>query len=642
MADGVIDLENVLVNGLRPFSDMHRNAEYAEVFTNLLPTERRARPLVLPTQPGVGSVDWPYSQAAKLTKHWLVLGRQGVTGRYNGTLDAPGLIEAPVLYKAEAPTGEAATNPTFTGAAAPWTLGANWHYDTNAIHHHTGAVEAVTQACLTVGRMYKVTVIVTRATAGSFTVSAGTTASAAISTAGTHVLYLACAGNTTLSITPLTTFDGEITSCSALYVIPLSLAGTPNTVGPWDCAAFADKIYFLANGEALLWQMPSNDNEFLVGVDQNTVSSVVNFFGRLVFLGIDPAFSINSEWTDLFNHWKATTHFPGRYKDLVMDENMAVGTNWIAWSEPGGGDVDIPYAAFLAMFGYPDQAAYTKYKEVIYTLVESGLMGFLPLTNTGPIHRGFINGGNELAVYGTQGVSRLKWTEQGFVEVPEFNQYGGHAHGIQFRGCVGGDNIQQGYITRTGKWCFVSSKGVEEVGYEEFLNGITNGLTVVTYDPLEGHFFISDGVSCYVRTRTGLGKSGAVKPTCVFRHEGYDGLLGWRTLLADPQAVAIQTGILDSGQRGVFETTFVRLATTDTTPAGWTVALDHRMDKAAAFTRSTPVAVDGRGVARIKIPWTEHKIVLAATDRTLVDLDRIEDVFRPLDSGGKTNLRSLD
>lgn len=99
----------------------------------------------------------------------------------------------------------------------------------------------------------------------------------------------------------------------------------------------------------------------------------------------------------------------------------------------------------------------------------------------------------------------------------------------------------------------------------------------------------------------------------------------------------IITEAFDGGNRDVKQVSFVRLATTDTDATGWQVAIDWRMDKSTAWQRTSYVTCDARGVARVKSPGVEFRIVCKAADRTLVDLDRIDVEMVK----GKMNLRAV-
>ena len=100
-------------------------------------------------------------------------------------------------------------------ADASWTKGANWTIPTPYALHAAGSTETLSQAAiLVVGNTYATRIVVSSATAGTVTVSAGTTAGTARGN-GDFTETLLCAGNTTLSITPTADFDGRVSLVKA-------------------------------------------------------------------------------------------------------------------------------------------------------------------------------------------------------------------------------------------------------------------------------------------------------------------------------------------------------------------------------------------------------------------------------------------
>lgn len=236
-------------------------------------------------------------------------------------------------------------------------------------------------------------------------------------------------------------------------------------------------------------------------------------------------------------------------------------------------------------------------------------------------------------VYATTGVSRLRMTESGYVEIPLVD------FGVIARGCAGGNDKEQIFLTEQSDLFRVEAGGaIERLNYREYMDTLTVASVVICHDPDEGYFTISDNNNGFTLTRTGLGATDAVLPTSMCRLPGYDGLAGTSVNAADPQAVAVLTDIFDGGDRAVWELQYVCIATTDTTTAGWQVQVDWRLNKNDAWTRTTAVAVDDRGRARVKVSGIEFRIYLTAANRKQVDLERIEAEMR---QGGKRKLANI-
>ena len=293
----------------------------------------------------------------------------------------------------------------------------------------------------------------------------------------------------------------------------------------------------------------------------------------------------------------------------------------------------MPFVRLMACFDTPFDIFADKLEEVIISAVEAGQMGPFPLMHTGEVMVLKVFQG-DLIAYGVNGVSRLAWTEQGYRETKLSDL------GIPGRGCVNGDEREHVFLTNQGDLCRLTSDGVEVLGYREFL-GVLAGVgaptdgndedhwyiadchVVIAFDPLERYYTISDGTTGYTLTPTGLGGSNDIMPQSMVRSYGVEGLVG-TAVEADPvTGVTLVTGIFDNGTRDVWQIETVRLATTDT-GAGWSVAIDYRFEKSAAWTRSAAVTCDDRGYARVNVSGIEFRVVCTATNRTLVDLERIE------------------
>lgn len=631
----ILDLGPALEAGLRPNAKLQTNSLYMETMKNQIPTEYRSRQPIEPEYPDgltALSMSWPHPAFHRLAKKTL---RTLETTIYDVTEATGAWSEVALnIFKGSQPTAEAAANPGFTGSAASWTVGANWAYGSNAVAHTSGATATVSQACLTIGRLYRVTVVVTACTAGNITPSCGTAAGSAISTTGTHIQYITCAANTTLALTPSSSFVGTVTTFSALWIEPQAI-----TVGGgvWHSAGFGETNWFMTNGATLVWNMPSNVNGVVQGIESSVVfQSLCNHDDRLVLAGPSGTWFSDPNWTALFEHWKMTSDRPGRSRSFVTTENMTIGTDWIIVSERGGGDLTLPYMMTLAMLGiYPDGYDFTTFKEVIYSAIENGTIIIHPVVKSGPI-RAVKAIGRDLVVYGERAVVLLTLTENGYVERDEPLV----SLGVPARGAAGGDSKINLFVTNTGYGYTWDGSNLRPLDYQEYFGAMTQANLVVSYDPEEKYFWIADGATSYCLTRKGLGESKTIVPSSVFRSPYRTALVGCHVATGEDD-VELTWNTVDGGDRRMYQTTFMKLASTDTTPDGWTAYVLHRHDAGASFESTDGTAVDKRGMALVQVPFTEAKPHLTATDYSKVTLDRLDFDMNPLDSGGKTNLKAL-
>lgn len=390
----------------------------------------------------------------------------------------------------------------------------------------------------------------------------------------------------------------------------------------WDYAALGD-CYFLTNASNLVWYIPSNtDGKTFVTNGSFACHCLANHQTRLVIGGPNGTTS-NTNWSAIFDTWRDAS--PTK-EFVVTDENSALGRAWIMWSHQGGGDVDVPYVALMAALGLPTQTMADKFHEYIVQSIETGEMGMLPLEHTGDVVH-LLPLGDDLIAYGNAGISRLVFTEFGYQEVPLLDL------GLDGRLAADGDEVAHAFVAGGQVYTLDLVNGLKRRKYEEFVGDLmTGGNIIVSFEPEQRWWFITDGVKGAVLTHTGFART-ELMPTSVL--PGYKGVA---TALTSSNKAIAQTCILDGGSRRVWEIPFVKLATTDLDPTGWKARVDWRFNKDASFTNGTLAAVDDRGIGRVKTSGTEFQIYLEASDHSKVDLEYLEVQFA---EGRKRSLRKL-
>lgn len=393
----------------------------------------------------------------------------------------------------------------------------------------------------------------------------------------------------------------------------------------WEMASFEKDIWFLANGTYMVYKIPSNLSGHADVVDGWRPRTVANYAGRLFLGGLGG--TLPTKLTDFFAEWKKMDHAAAR----TIGKNTSLNDSWLIYSKVGGGARDVPFLDFMSMLDeYGGNTISSDLKADMNVLIrnslESGDIGFFPIRNKGTIYS-IRPIGDLLMVYTDRGVSRVRMTEEGLVEDQVSNV------GVITRHQVGGDMYEHIFVDDTSNLNRVDENGnVSRIGYDEFMIFVSGTGMLISVDPLERFYSISDGTYGFMLTRTGLSKTPCMMPTSLWR----SGTLRGPTIETTGTAATIETDIFDGGYRGVHEIVFVRIATTDT--IGWTVAAKWRMNKDDNFTTETAVAFDDRGVARVKTSGIEFKLLLTASNRALADLERIEIELR---QGGKKKLRQL-
>lgn len=405
--------------------------------------------------------------------------------------------------------------------------------------------------------------------------------------------------------------------------------------GIWQTAGFQGS-WFATDGQSLLYKMPSNAGQKAFNADVGlSIQAVANHQNRLVFGGIAGTYFItNSDWDALFDLWRENVQ-----DNIVVTDQDVLDTSYIFYSEQSGGDTDIPFAALMAVIGEPLSTVFDKFKPIIYGLMEKGRMGFHPIQNNGTIYALKEHNG-DLIVYGDKSVLRLSMGEVsangklrlGYREQILLDQ------GIAGRGAVNGDESEHVFVTNQGEvYRLRAGEGLERLGYDEFVGALTIADIVVAYDQKEHYYFFSDGTNGFCLTRTGLGGCDDIMPISLFRSPGNDGVIGTGIIAGSPTGAVIETEIFDGGMRSVWEIAYVDISTTDTDSTGWQLVPKYRLDKSLAMTTKAAETFDLRGRVRTKTPGIDHAVRLTASNRTLVDLERI----LVQEGLGKLSLRDL-
>ena len=332
------------------------------------------------------------------------------------------------------------------------------------------------------------------------------------------------------TITPLFTMSAPID-------MNLRTGGTAPIVqgGAWQFESFLDQ-WFASNGASMVYTIPSDNGDTFVS-DSFLAQAVGRHDYRLMLGGLSGEWLEGSRWQEFFTAWRET-----HVAQSVVHDAITAGTSWVIFGESGGGATDAPFYVFACACGLYGDDGFDAAKEIIWDSLERGDIGLIPVRKVTNI-RALKQLGNRLMVYGDNGISELQQIDGGFQEtlVTDF--------GIGGRGCVGGDDRRHVFFNGQGQlysW-YSNQDRPERLGYAAIFSQYLPARTVITFDPVEGYFWISDGGLTYVLTRTGLGGPMSQHPTSMFRDNSY-GLVGmYSTALRD--SWLIRTSNFDMGHR---------------------------------------------------------------------------------------------
>lgn len=650
-----IRLRPYLVNGLRPHADVPRGAPYMDTFTNLMACERAAKQLPSPTWPAgfpTVSSGWPRAETfvseraalAVVDNVFYSLNRSALTSSALTIYEANQIASVIANGTFASATGwtEASADIEITGGEAVFT---------NTTSDTLKQAKAAMTTAWTSGRIYEVSFDVT-VSAGSLSVGTNTDASQETST-------IDSTGSYTVLVTADAHADGLVfTGAGFTGTLDNVVAVERHTVSGsnlWNFAAFQD-AWFATNTSSFVYNAPSTTDNKIVGADSTDTFScndVANWNDRLVLAGCSGARFSTSSWTRFYTKWLNRNK-----RNVVTSEDDTFDTSWLIIGPPVGGDSGIPNGSLLALLGLPSDTAYTTvFESKVLTDAETGLIDLFPCRHVGAILRTKVFG-NDLIVYGTEGVSRIRQTEAGPVE-EQLSPIG-----LWARGAVGGsesEHLMVGaddnmYMCGGGAMRYARDgvyapeqvgRDFYRLGYAEYAGTINSGtptdFAVVCYDPTEQRYWWAHSNEGFLLTKTGLCRSLGVLPSTILRLPGSTALLGAAIVstTGSSHAVTLQTVPFDMGRRDPFIVKEVDLTTTDTAASEsdrWTVTPIAKLQKQNAMTTSFPgVVADIRGRASVEMLGVEQAVKMTAVDRTRVDLD--DGVIYVADPGTTPSLR---
>ena len=262
----------------------------------------------------------------------------------------------------------------------------------------------------------------------------------------------------------------------------------------------------------------------------------------------------------------------------------AIKSNWVKWSNIGSLD---------------------------FTIWKDNIAGERPLDWAGWVYA-IKKLGNKVIAYGENGVSAL---------LPSGNVYGLNTIyriGLKGKHAITGDDSVHFFIDNKGQ-LFKLGESLEMLDYSEYLNAMTSGL-VMSWDAENSLVYICDGALGYVYSPKdrSLG-AGPVNITGLSSQDGTLYVVSPATI--STPAFEIWTDIWDMGTRKGKNIHSLEIATD--LSATLQAAIDYRIDKAAAFTRTTWHTIDARGLVFIPCHGRELRFGVKSTTYSYFELDSI-------------------
>ena len=433
-------------------------------------------------------------------------------------------------------------------------------------------------------------------------------------------------------------------TASALSLFQAASQGSAATLGAnggdVHVANFLNS-WWATDGVNLIFNTPGNlsSRTFVFATAALACNSVEVFGDRLFLGGLSGTTLAGSRFLSFFNLWKDTA--AGR---TYTAANEGWDLNYLLWSDEFGGDSQYPFEALkyilgLSLGGTP-QDNYTD--AVVRDLIEAGKIGILPLDATGDV-LALKSMGNRLIAYGRHGVSAVipvEYKSLGLTNVVGFQEQPVKGvNGIAGRGGVGGDDGEHIWIGNDGDLWRVGSDGADRLGYKEFVDGLVVADGIIGLDRQERDFWISDGITCYVRSRTGLGGPLSILPSSVVRSPYSTALVGTAPEVdfsapepggvppdldsTDPDIVLARTVPFDFGQRTQKHVTALQIGVEGMRDVRGTV--HYRFDTVTAYRRKIQRKTSKEGLCRIDANALDLKVeVLGVAPTQAARIDYVD------------------
>jgi hypothetical protein len=443
-------------------------------------------------------------------------------------------------------------NGNFDGNANGWTLGAGWTYNSNRVNHTDESTADIQTAAnvFQAGKQYFIK------------------------------LETALMGSTLLSA-------GDGTNQIVLTSIPEAIDGM-----------MLRTCLFTATADAPLHIRPiDGPPDFMHGSIDNV--SVVEASG----LWFD-----SDEWKGIWSHW--IEHSSG---EIITDESMAIGGNWVMWSTKAGGDIAWPFMNELAMFGIPDYTTFLNRLPEIKDLIARNEIGFVRMSWPGQI-RSLKTLGKYVIVYGDNGISALvPGPAEGDGTGYQYREMVLSEVGVAKRMAADGGDGGHVFLDAAGwLWSIGPDLGLKRLGYREQMQPLLEwDHIVITNDAEHGEFYIAahrDSENLNVGYHFGANGLSQVSmiPASLIVDAG--DLVGTTNRVDQDTAFRLKTDQFDMKTRAIKTLSDLEVGLTGCSGAGMRV--EARYDGAADFEKAPRVPLDNRGTATCVTAAVDFRLAL--------------------------------
>ncbi len=302
---------------------------------------------------------------------------------------------------------------------------------------------------------------------------------------------------------------------------PETGVAVPGVGNHLQLADFGEKTWFIATGDDFFISTPKyrdSSNRYIlvtgptpaesegsaVLVAGSTIRAAAAINNRLYLGGITPSSTLTNLFTGdwiysgargLLDHWKESVG------GGTFHEELAFGENWILWSEAGDDNLNWPFQLIISLLtplasdSAADVAKYTTIERNILDAITEGRIGFMPMRWNGTVQV-IKQLGSSIIVYGTNGITAI--SSDGIRNEMLL-------HGVKGRGAVAGTLSEHTFVDVYGNiWRIDSNLTLTKLNYVEQINPLLSTNLRVIHNELLDDYYISDGLTGYLLSRTGL------------------------------------------------------------------------------------------------------------------------------------------
>jgi hypothetical protein len=254
----------------------------------------------------------------------------------------------------------------------------------------------------------------------------------------------------------------------------------------------------------------------------------------------------------------------------------------------------------------------------IIQMLKKNQVGWKQLDDEGSLLKVLPMGNGQMIAYGSNGITRMvpTTTPQGaptfaFDRIADF--------GIISRSAAVRTKLGHFFVAENGTFYGLSSEGdPTRIGYKEFLESMIGEDVILSYDPDEEDVYIADSNEGFIFTKSGgLCEISKLYTSQVFVSAATAGVFEDTS----DNSFELITDALNFGLAG--QKTVTSVETIGTLTGDFTAALDYAPNKGQTFARTSAVNANPEGVSYVKAGGYDHRIVLASTDYTTVEVDNV-------------------